>query len=288
MSEYRLPEEYLSISEKNVALIPVPYDGTSTWGKGADQGPGAFLNALEALELYDIETDSEVYLQGVELAPAIVNQDSPEAMVEAVHAACRHHLKQGQRVTLVGGEHSISIGSIRAHREHYPNLTVLQLDAHADLRPSYLGSRCNHACAVHEASQTCNLIQVGIRSMDRSEWQWAQRDRIFFAHEIRDRSDWIPRALNLMTDPVFITIDLDGFDPSIVPATGTPEPGGLGWYQVLDLVRTVCAARHVVGFDITELCPIPGHRASENLAAKLWYKLLSYMFAGLDRPHPVD
>jgi agmatinase len=273
-----IPEEYAKLEKAKIVLIPVPYDGTSTWQKGADKGPDAFLDASENMELYDIETDTEVYKQGIYLADKITENSSPEAVVDAVHKVTKDYIKRNKFVTVFGGEHSISIGTIRAFNDCYTSLTVLQLDAHADLRKKYEGSTCNHACAVYEASQTTNLIQVGIRSMDVTEKTVMDPDKVFFAHEMIEDDSWRDASIDLMTDDVFITIDLDVFDPSIMPSTGTPEPGGLLWYETLDYLKQVFKEKNVVGFDIVELCPNPNNKASDFLAAKLYYKLLSYKF----------
>ncbi len=273
-----IPEEYATPEKSKIVLIPVPYDGTSTWKKGADKGPQAFLEASENMELYDIETDSEVYKQGIYLTQALTENSSPEAMVEAVTEKVKKYLNRNKFVTLFGGEHSISIGSIRAFSQFYKNLTVVQIDAHADLRKSYEGSEYNHACALYEANQTTNLIQVGIRSMDQSEKSVMQLDNVFFAHEIASEEYWMEQAIERMTENVYITVDLDGFDPSILPATGTPEPGGLLWHETLTFLQEIVKEKNVVGFDIVELCPEPSLYASNFLAAKLYYKMLSYKF----------
>lgn len=275
-----VPDKYSRLDEAKVVLIPVPYDGTSTWQKGADKGPDAFLEASENMELYDIETQSEVYKKGVYLAPPVTEKSSPEKMVEAVYKTTKNYLKQDKFVTLFGGEHSISIGSIRAFNESFEDLTVVQIDAHADLRPQYDGSSCNHACALHEASKTTNLIQVGIRSMDISEREHMDENQVYFAHDLYE--DWMDDAIGQMSPNVFITIDLDAFDPSILPSTGTPEPGGLFWYETLDFLRMIFRKKNVVGFDIVELCPNPQERSSDFLAAKLYYKMLSYKFKYLN------
>ena len=273
-----IPEAYATSEKSKIVLIPVPYDGTSSWKKGADKGPKAFLEASENMELYDIETDSEVYKQGIYLSQPVTESSSPEAMVEAVTEKVKSYLNRNKFVTLFGGEHSISIGAIRAFSRHYENLTIVQIDAHADLRESYEGSKCNHACALYEANQTNNLIQVGIRSMDHSEKSVMNYDNVFFAHEIESDDYWIEQAVERMTDTVYITIDLDGFDPSLFPATGTPEPGGLFWYETLRFLRDVFKEKNVVGFDLVELCPSPALYASDFLAAKLYYKMLSYKY----------
>lgn len=274
-----IPDKYAGIDEAKTVLIPVPYDGTSTWQKGADKGPEAFLEASENMELYDIETRSEVYKKGIYLAPAISESGgfkTPEKMVEAVYKTTKNYIKQDKFVTLFGGEHSVSIGSIRAFAESFEDLSVVQIDAHADLRPSYDGSSCNHACAVHEASKNTNLIQVGIRSMDSSEVEHMDEGRTYFAHDLYE--DWMDDAIGQMTSNVFITIDLDAFDPSILPSTGTPEPGGLFWYETLDFLKLIFKKKNVVGFDIVELCPNPNEKSSDFLAAKLYYKMLTYKF----------
>ncbi|MBP1839234.1 agmatinase [Formosa algae] len=273
-----IPEDYAKLETAKIVLIPVPYDGTSTWQKGADKGPKAFLDASENMETYDIETQTEVYQQGVYLADAVTENSSPEAMVDAVHKMTKKYIKKNKFVTLFGGEHSISIGSIRAFNECFNDLTVLHIDAHADLRKSYHGSTCNHACAVYEASQTTNLIQVGIRSMDVKETTVMDPEKTYFAHELAANEFWMDSAIEQMTGNVFITFDLDALDPSIMPSTGTPEPGGLFWYETLDFLKKVFEEKNVVGFDIVELCPNKKEKSSDFLAAKLYYKMLSYKF----------
>lgn len=275
-----IPDKYARIDDAKVVLIPVPYDGTSTWQKGADKGPEAFLAASENMELFDIETRSEVYKKGIYLAPPVTENSSPEKMVEAVYKTTKNYLKQDKFVTLFGGEHSISIGSIRAFNESFEELTVVQIDAHADLRPEYEGSSCNHACAVHEASKKANLVQVGIRSMDVSELDHMDENQVYFAHDLYE--DWMDDAIGQMTPNVFITIDLDAFDPSIMPSTGTPEPGGLFWYETLEFIKMMFKKKNVVGFDIVELCPNEQEKSSDFLAAKLYYKMLSYKYKYLN------
>ena len=277
-----IPEEFAKLEQAKIVLIPVPYDGTSTWQKGADKGPKAFLEASENMELYDIETDTEVYQQGIFLADAVTEDSSPEAMVDAVHQITKKYIKKNKFVTIFGGEHSISIGTIRAFNDMFPSLTVLHIDAHADLRKDYEGSTCNHACAVYEASQTTNLIQIGIRSMDSIEKTVMDEDKTYFAHDMAVDDTWMDSAIDQMTDNVFITFDLDALDPSIMPSTGTPEPGGLFWYETLDFLKQVFAEKNVVGFDIVELCPNAKEKSSDFLAAKLYYKMLSYKFMNED------
>ena len=272
-----IPAENATYENSKVVLVTVPYDGTSTWGKGADKGPELFLDASENMELYDIETDTEPYLQGVYMAGEVSEKSSPEKMVEAVYQKTKELVKDREKLfTLIGGEHSVSIGSIRAVGEEYHNLTVLQLDAHTDLRPDYHGSKNNHACAVFEANQKHKLVQVGIRSMDAEEKQYLPHKRVFFAHEIAKNDNWIKDVLDKVSGNVYITIDLDAFDPSIAPSTGTPEPGGLQWYPTLKLLKKVFKKCNVVAFDIVELMDSPQAKPTAFLAAKLYYKMLAY------------
>lgn len=277
-----IPEHLATLERAEVVLLSVPYDGTSTWQKGADKGFDAFLEASENMELYDIETNSEVYEKGVFMPEPITENASPEKMVEQVHKTVKQYISKNKFVTIFGGEHSISIGTIRAFSDSFKNLTVLHLDAHADLREEYEGTSCNHACAVYEASKTTNLVQVGIRSMDISESDAMDTDRVFFAEQMIYDDSWVDRAIDLMTDNVFITLDVDVFDPSIMPSTGTPEPGGLLWNETIEFLKKVFNEKNVVGFDIVELCPNPLNKAPDFMVAKLYYKMLSYKFSKPD------
>lgn len=273
-----IPAEYAQKETAEVVLIPVPYDGTSTYGKGADKGPDAIFDAAENMELYDIETNSEVYKEGIYLAPTVDEDSSPEAMCEAVENTIAEYIEKGRFVTMLGGEHSVSIGAIQAFRKRYADLTVLQLDAHSDLRPEYEGTACNHACALHRASKETNLVQVGIRSMDTVELPFLNEDKLFTSYKIRSNDNWQEDVLSKLGRNVYITIDLDAFDPSIMPSTGTPEPGGLLWNETLDLMKKVFKKCNVVGFDIVELAPIEALHGPDFMAAKLYYKMLSYKF----------
>lgn len=273
-----IPEKYGKLENSKIVLISVPFDATSTWQKGADKGFEAFLDASENMELYDIETNSEVYKNGVFIDESIQEKLSPEKMVEQIHQIVKKYIIKDKFVTIFGGEHSISIGTIRAFKDCFKSLSVLHLDAHADLRDEYEGTQFNHACAVYEASKTTNLIQVGIRSMDISEKEVMNYDKVFFAEDIIYDESWQDQATELLSDNVFITLDVDVFDPSIMPSTGTPEPGGLLWNETISFLKKVFFEKNVVGFDIVELCPNPNNKAPDFLVAKLYYKMLSYKF----------
>ena len=273
-----IEDQFCSEDFAKIFLQSIPYDGTSTWGKGADYGFDEFLDALENMELYDIETQTEVYQNGVHILPPLSNFDTPESMFKEVYNTTKSLLEKDKFLTFFGGEHSISIGIIKAFYEKFQNLSVLHIDAHADLRPSYLGSAFNHACALHDASKNCNLVQVGIRSMDSSEEEHMNRFKVYFAEEMYGNHNWINESINQLTDKVYITLDLDAFDPSIMPSTGTPEPGGILWNDMIQYLNAVFKSKNVVGFDIVELAPIDGLHAPNFLAAKLYYKMLSYKF----------
>ncbi len=274
-----LPEKYSGEENSSFVIIPVPYDGTSTWMKGADKGPAAILEASCNMELYDIETGSEVYLKGIYTAPPVTEKETPAKMVNAVYREVRKHLEAGKLPVVTGGEHSVSIGSIKAFAEHFQNLSVLQLDAHSDLRPFNKGSEYNHGCVMARARELCPVVQVGIRSMDKSETQYLERERIFFAHEIIKDDKWMKKATDKLTENVYITVDLDVFDTSVMPSTGTPEPGGMDWYSCTGFLEKVISSRNVVGFDVVELCPNNINKSPDFLAAKLIYRILSMISA---------
>jgi len=275
-----LPDDYSGAENAGIVIIPVAYDGTSTWMKGADEGPDAIMEASANMELYDIETDCEVYKRGIFTEQTIGGDITTREMIDAVEDAVRYYLEEGKFTVVVGGEHSVSIGSIKAHAERFDKLSVLQLDAHADLRQEYNGSKYNHACVMARAKELCPIVQVGVRSMSSSERESVDESRMFLSRDIHDNTDWIGQAVSTLSNDVYITIDLDVFDPSIVPSTGTPEPGGLLWYEVLTFLKAVSAEKNVVGFDVVELCPDSRNKAPDFLAAKLIYKLLSYRFGG--------
>ncbi|PKQ43673.1 agmatinase [Confluentibacter flavum] len=283
-----IPEEFAKLESAKVVLIPVPYEGTGASQSGASKGPEAFLEASENMGLYDIETATEVYKQGIFLADAVKENSSTEAMVKAVHEITKKYIKRNKFVTIFGGEHSVSIGTIRAFNETFNNLTVLHLDAHANLNKTHKGSSFNSACAAYEASQTTNLIQVGIRSMDVMEKTFMDEEKTYFAHEMAVDDTWMDSAIDQMTDNVFITFDVSALDISIMPNSGNPQPGGLFWYETLDFLKQVFAEKNVVGFDIMEFCPNEHNKASDALVARLYNKMLSYKFQDEDAGDSYD
>ena len=273
-----LPRPYRDPLNSRIVIVPVPYDATSTWIKGADRGPEAILEASANMELYDIETDSQVYERGIFTDEPLVTGENPRGMVDAVRLRVAHWLEKDKFVVTVGGEHSISLGPVLAHHGKYPGMSVLQLDAHTDLRPEYEGSPYNHACVMSRIREVCPVTQVGIRSMDVSEKEFLDPGRVFFQQRIVELDDWVDRVIDTLGDQVYLTLDLDVLDPSIMPATGTPEPGGMDWYSILGLMRRVTEKKRIVGFDVVELCPSEHNKAPDFLASKLIYKILSYCF----------
>lgn len=274
-----LPLEYSSWENAKVALLSIPYDLTTSYQTGTRRGPQAVLEASLHVELYDEELETEPYQLGIHTLPSLEPLASgPEEMSKRIEYAVREILKARRFPIVLGGDHSITLGVVRALRAEYGKLDVLQLDAHADLRDSYQGTKFSHACAGRRISEIAQLSQIGIRSLSLEEAKFMKNSKVttVYARELLRDSKTSQQALNALTDPVYITLDVDVFDPSIMPATGTPEPGGLGWLDVLALLRHVFENHRVVGCDVVELAPIPTMAAPDFLVAKLVYKLIGY------------
>jgi agmatinase len=273
------PKKFTEFSNSKIVILPVPYDGTSTYVKGADKGPSALIEASPNMEFYDIQTKTEVYKQGIYTETALSGFSTPEEMVKGVESKVTELLNKGKFVALIGGEHSVSIGSIYAHAKKFKEISILQLDAHSDLRDEYHGSKNNHACVMSRAKEVGNIVQVGIRSMDKSEETNMDKKNVFFAKDIYNNKKWIKKAISKLKKKVYLTIDLDVFDPSLFPSTGTPEPGGLFWYDVVEFMEELFKSREVVGLDLVELCPNEQNKSSDFIASKLLYTLLTYKYA---------
>jgi agmatinase len=275
-----IPTEFTSPDAK-VQIIPVPYDATSTYRKGADNGPKAIIDASSQIEWYDIETAAEHIEQGIRTQdPIVCNATNPIELAPLVRERVATALALSQLPIVLGGEHSVSIGAVEAVKQYHSSFSVLQLDAHGDSREHYHGSTHNHACVMARAREHASIVQVGIRAIDELELSGLDRERVFFGHDI-DRwtrahdLSWMDRVIEQLEDTVYLTIDLDAFDPSLIPSTGTPEPGGMDWFTVNELIRRVANAKSIVGFDVVELCPTPDHHASDFIAAKLVYRVMS-------------
>jgi agmatinase len=265
-------------SRSVIIILPVPYDETSTWMKGSDKGPDAIMEASANLEFYDVETGTEVYKKGIHTIQPVTEKRSPEALVDAVCSKVRQLLGENKFPVIVGGNHTVSIGSVKAFAEHYHDLSVLQLDAHSDLRQEYEGSRFNHACSMSRMMEMAPAVQVGIRSVSAEEIPFIDKERIFYAHELYYNKKLYREAADKLSGNVYVTIDLDVFDPSIMPSTGTPEPGGPDYYELMHFLKDVAKTRNIVGFDVVELFPSPVNKSPDFVAAKVIYQLLSYIF----------
>jgi agmatinase len=273
-------DSHSSLADAKFVVVPVPYDLTSTYQSGSRRGPGAILDASANMELYDEELRKETYLAGIHtLVPLAADARGPEEMVASVREQITRVLVHGKIPVMLGGEHSISLGAVQAMQEKYPALSVLQLDAHADLRDSYQGSPYSHAAVARRIAEICPLVQVGIRSMSVEEavFMAAGTVRTLTVDTIRADKGWQEKVLEYLSGDVYVTIDLDVFDPAVMPSTGTPEPDGLAWRDVLSLLRKLSRRRLIRGFDVVELAPVPGLVAPDFLAAKLVYRLMGYL-----------
>lgn len=277
-----LPRDQCRWENSRVVFLPVPYDLTSSYLAGSRRGPLAILEASTHLELYDEELDQETYRVGLHtLDPLEAVATGPEEMIALVEEFTRRVVNEKKFPVLLGGEHSITLGPARALKKKCPRVSFLQLDAHADLRPSYEGTPFSHACIGRRLAEIGPLVQVGIRSLTREESLYLQKGEVktFFWHRLAEMPNWEDEVLRRLSPEVYVTIDLDVLDPAIMPATGTPEPGGLNWRTLTHLLGRVAREKKVVGFDVVELTPIPGLIAPDFLAAKLIYRFLGEIFA---------
>ena len=269
-----------SLRDAKFVVIPVPYDLTSTYQPGSRRGPAAIIEASTNMELYDEELKKETYMAGIHTTlPVAIDARGPKNMVSIVRKKISRIAKLNKIPVMLGGEHGVTLGAVQAMIEKYPELTVLQFDAHADLRDSYQGSSYSHACVARRISEICPLTQVGIRSMSKEEGEFLPQSKVksYSADFVLEKKNWAETVCKDLSGDVFITIDLDVFDPSIMPATGTPEPGGLYWKDILHLLKLVSASCNIRGFDVVELAPLPGVVAPDFMAAKLIYRTMGYI-----------
>src|SRR5436309_13931595 len=268
-------------NNSRVVILPIPLDRTTTYMPGTRTGPHEILVASSHMELWDEETETDVHKIGIFTMPELeLPFGTMEEVVKEIRRVTAEIVKRGKFPVVLGGEHSITPPVVAAIAASHPGMSVLQIDAHADLRDSFMGTPYNHACAMRRVLEYARCTQVGIRSLSTEEAEVAPTlaTTIFYDFNMRRHTDWIERVVDSLGETVYITIDCDAFDPAIMPAVGTPEPGGLTWYEMLSLLRRVIASRRVVGCDIVELCPMPGNVAPNFLCAKLIYKILSYRF----------
>lgn len=287
------PDVAATYDNAKVVILPIPYEATTTYRRGCEHGPDAILDASQQVEYYDEELDRELWEVGIYTEEAIADtrngqKVSAEEMLRVTQATVYKLASDGKFVISLGGEHSITTGIVEAYRQANPGeaFTVVQVDAHGDLRHEYEGSIHNHACVMRRiVDMGLPTVQVGIRSICKEEADLIKEKQlpVFRAREIVAQPDWIDRAVaSIKTEKVFITIDLDGIDPTLIPGVGTPEPGGLNWYSLLTFIQRIFAAHHVIGCDVMELAPITDSVVSEFTAAKLVYKLMGYQAIAQD------
>jgi len=277
MSDLKLVSNFLATDpvapeDADAIVLPVAYDKTSSWHKGADLGPQAILNASALLELHDsaLDLDLDTAAYRVATLPVLTTSAMPDRLADLVERETASILARRALPVILGGEHSVSIGAVRAAAKHAPDLTVLQIDCHTDTRESYFGSTHSHACVMARAREVAMPIHVGIRSLHAEERAAIPEDRLFLAHDVlADEDAAVRRIADLLTPNVYVTIDVDGLDPALIPATGTPEPPGLSWSFVTRLLAAVAERSRIVGFDVVELCPRIGQHASDVAAARL-------------------
>jgi agmatinase len=276
-------EKYSSLENARVLVWPVSYEGTVSYGTGTGDGAMAIIDASRNMELYEEETSAEVYKIGIHTLDEFAPRPTPESMMDGLYQRTRVLLDYDKFICMIGGEHSVSAPVIRAHAEKFHNLSVLQIDAHADLRDTYDGTPHSHASIMARVVKDLRIpsVQVGIRSISGDEARALAEGlptRVFWAKDIVGRTDWIRSAVESLSENVYLTIDIDGLDPSIVPTTGTPEPGGLGWYETLALIRKVAERKCIVGMDLVEFSKTDNSDAPAFLCSKLIYKSLAYIF----------
>jgi len=283
-------DESSKYEKAKVAILPAPYDRTVTYRKGTENGPRAIIEASGNIELYDDELGKDTYrIIGIHTARELEVQNlSSEAMIKEICKKVGEAVGDEKFPVIIGGEHSVSIGAIKSLQRIYKDLSVLILDAHLDLRDSYGDSKFNHACVGRRILETAPIVEVGSRSMSKEEKNFLPNPsiNIFNVYDILDMPNWKEKIRDALSDTVYISIDLDVFDPSIMPSVGTPAPGGLGWYETLDLLKFIISNKNIVGLDVVELCPIKDIVGPDLMTAKLIYRLLGYIFLINNKPKP--
>lgn len=273
--------EYTSLEKSHFVILPVPYEHTTSYKKGTKFGPQAIINASYQVELFDEELWRETWKEGIHTLPPFLGHQAPEKLAEALSDYVKQFIEMKKFLFVLGGEHIITVGPVAAYAKTYLNLSVLHMDAHADLRDEYDGSKYSHSCVIRRIIDFANIVQVGIRNISEDEYHLTNSKGIktFVMHTHKNINKIISKILDELSNNVYITIDLDCLDPSIMPGVGTPVPGGLLWYDILDILRQVIYKKNVVACDIMELCPLENTVVSEFTAAKLIYRIMGYVIA---------
>ncbi len=279
-----IDKDWAGFKKSKVAIIQAPFEGTVTYLKGAAKGPEAIIEASMHMELFDDELQAETYRMGIYTGAPLEFESAAttEKVIEKVKTAVADIFQANKFPVLLGGEHSVSIGAIKAAKEAFNEVSVLHLDAHYDLKDEYMGSKYNHACVARRIQKICPIVEVGVRSLSKEEKDFLDTSpsnvNVISVYDILETHDWKKKTNTLLSDTVYITIDLDVLDPAAAPSVGTPEPGGFGWYEFLDFLKIVTKDKKVIGFDVVELSPKEGFVAADFMAAKLIYRLLGYIF----------
>jgi len=276
-----LPDKLANFEESEFVILPVPYEQSTTYQVGTKHAPDAIIAASQEVETFDEELNFEPCQAGLCTLDDLETTEHSERMLERIHQITLSLIGTGKKVVMIGGEHTISIGAVKAFKEKYPDLSVLQLDAHADLRDTYQENKYSHACVMRRIGEICPFVGVGIRNLSKEEHEFIRQNKtdIFFDRDLTNLDGWYESVLERLGPDVYLTLDLDAFDPSVMPSVGTPEPGGLSWYETIDFLKVLMKKKNLVGFDVVELCPVPGLVAPDFFAARLIYKIISYMAA---------
>lgn len=279
-----IPEEYSNAGDSFFHILPVPFERSTSFLKGTKNGPAAILRASASVETFDEELEKETFRKGIHTRAPLILPEDPRKALGKIREEVEMILKAEKFPVLLGGEHTLTVGAVPAFLNPFPRLSLLHLDAHADYRDQYEGDPFSHACVMRRIDEFCSFVQVGIRALCTEEWKEIRRERVFPPSAFQGTQDPLPQILSLLSEDVYITLDLDVFDPAFCPGVGTPEPGGLSWFQILHVIREVCDQKRVVGFDVVELLPLRDSHASEVTAAKLIYRMLGYLSGGLPSP----
>lgn len=277
-----LPHEMADYGKAEIAILPVPYDGTTSYKSGTRDGPHAIIDASRFVEFYDEESGKNYSEIGICTLDELETVDDAKGMIDRVYESTKAIIGDGKKFVMLGGEHSLTSGAVRAFREKYGSLSVLHIDAHADMADLNGESKWDHGCVARRCYELCPIVLAGIRSLSEDQAEFLEREKVpvYWAHKILAQKDdgWMDEAISKLTDTVYVTIDLDALDPSIMPSVGTPVPGGFQWFTLLTFMRKLAESKKVVGFDLMELMPIPGQHAPNFTAAKLAYKLIGEFY----------
>ena len=275
-----LPNELANYDTSKVVILPVPFDGTTSYKSGTRDGPHAIIDASRFIEFYDEEAKKNFSEIGICTLDEMETVNDAKQTIDRVYQSAKAILNDSKKFIMLGGEHSLTSGAVRAFKEKYDNLSVLHIDAHADMADINGDSKWDHGCVARRVYEMCPVVLAGIRSLSDDQAEFLQQEKIpvYWAHKIFNNEAWMDEAISKLSDTVYLTLDLDALDPSIMPSVGTPVPGGFTWFELLKFLRKLAESKKVVGFDVMELMPIPNMHAPDFTAAKLVYKLIGEFY----------